>query len=294
MATLAEWIEGARPRTLSAAFAPVIVGTASAALAGRAILGYALLALVVAVALQVGVNYANDYSDGVRGTDAVRIGPIRLVGQGLAGPEAVRIAAFLCFGVAGVAGLALVALSEAWILLFVGIVCILAAWFYTGGSKPYGYSGLGELMVFVFFGLVATLGTQYTQAGRLTWWGVAGATGVGAIAMAILVANNLRDRVGDASSGKHTLAVRLGDGRTRALWVGLVLVSLVCLLAMAWPEPYVLLGLAALPLAWSPLRAVTTGASGRDLVPVLVGTGRYQMGYAVLVALGVWLGGVLH
>lgn len=293
MATLSEWIEGARPRTLPAAFAPVIVGTAAAASAGRANFGYALLALVVAVALQIGVNYANDYSDGIRGTDAIRVGPVRLVGQGLASPEMVKLAAFACFGVAGLAGLALVALSQTWLLVLVGVACVLAAWFYTGGARPYGYLGLGEVMVFVFFGLVATLGTQYTQLHRVTWWGLAGATGVGALAMAILVANNLRDRAGDATAGKHTLAVRLGDRRTRTLWVALLVTSLVCLAAMAIQEPFALVALAALPLAWLPFRAVTSGAVGRELIPVLVGTGRYQLGYAALVALGVWLGHLL-
>lgn len=290
MATLVEWIEGARPRTLPAAFAPVIVGTAAASSAEVAKPGYALLALVVALALQVGVNYANDYSDGVRGTDAERVGPVRLVGQGLASPEMVKFAAYVCFVVAALAGLALVALSEAWVLLLIGAACIAAAWFYTGGSKPYGYRGLGEVMVFIFFGLVATLGTQYTQLDRVTWWGLAGATGVGAIAMAILVANNLRDRAGDADAGKITLAVRLGDRWTRMLWIALVVTSIGCVGAMAPREPFVLVALAGLPLAWQPLRALTSGAQGRELIPVLVGTGRYQLAYAILIAIGVWLG----
>ncbi len=295
MASLAQWVEGARPRTLSAALAPVILGTTAAALGGRPVYGYAILALVVAVALQVGVNYANDYSDGIRGTDAERVGPIRLVGQRLARAESVKIAAFLCFGLAGLAGLALVALSETWLLLLVGAACIVAAWYYTGGSHPYGYHGLGEVMVFVFFGLVATLGTQYTQLGTVTWWGLAAGVGVGFIAMAILVANNLRDLVGDAAAGKRTLATRLGDRRTRLLWVGLIGGSVLCLALMGLilGPLWSLLGLLALPLVASPLRTVVRGATGRELIPALTGTGLYQIGYAVAIALGIFVNQLL-
>ena len=172
MATLEQWVAGARPRTLPAAFAPVIAGTAAAGLGARPVYGYALLALVVALALQVGVNYANDYSDGIRGTDADRVGPVRLVGQRLALASNVKLMAFLCFGFAGIVGLALVALSGAWLMLPIGVLSVIAAWKYTGGERPYGYSGWGEVFVFVFFGLVATLGTQYTQLGHLTWFGL--------------------------------------------------------------------------------------------------------------------------
>jgi 1,4-dihydroxy-2-naphthoate octaprenyltransferase len=287
MATLSQWVAGARPRTLPAAVAPVVVGTAAAADLGRADIGYAVLALVVSLSLQVGVNYANDYSDGIRGTDTERVGPVRLVGQRLAPAANVRLAAFLCFGLAALAGLALVALAETWLLLLVGAAAVVAAWRYTGGSNPYGYRGLGEVYVFVFFGLVATLGTLWVQAGTLTWLGLAGAVGVGSLASAILVANNLRDIPSDTLSGKHTLAVRLGDPRSRTLWAGLVAVAYLAVGVMAWQEPWTALALLSLPLAWGPWRTLRRGATGRDLVPVLGGTGRLQIGYAVLVLTGV-------
>ncbi len=287
MATTAQWVAGARPRTLPAAVAPVLLGTAAAHDVGRADLGYALLALLVALALQVGVNYANDYSDGIRGTDATRVGPVRLVGQELAAPPAVKAAAFACFGVAAVVGLALVALSQAWWLLLLGALAILAAWRYTGGDNPYGYRGLGELYVFVFFGLLATLGTLYTQAGRLTWFGLAGAVGVGALASAILVANNLRDIPTDEQTGKHTLAVRLGDRRTRLLYAGLVGAAYLAVLVMGVIEPWALLGLLTVPVAGRLLTRVRSGATGPALIPVLAGTGMLEVGYAALVTLGV-------
>ena len=209
MATLSQWVQGARPRTLAAAVAPVLVGTSAAYALGKPQLAFALLALLVSLALQVGVNYANDYSDGIRGTDQERLGPVRLVGQGLANAGNVKLAAVLCFGSAALFGLALVALSGAFVMLLVGAASIAAAWYYTGGKKPYGYTGLGEVFVFVFFGLVATLGTTYTQALSLSPASLAGAVGVGAIASAILVANNLRDIPTDRAHGKRTLAVRL-------------------------------------------------------------------------------------
>jgi 1,4-dihydroxy-2-naphthoate polyprenyltransferase len=287
MATLSQWVAGARPRTLPAAVAPVVLGTAAAHLLGAADAALAILALLVALGLQVGVNYANDYSDGIRGTDEARVGPVRLVGQRRASPTHVRLAAFLSFAAAGVVGLALVALSGAWLMLPLGALAVLAAWRYTGGDNPYGYRGLGEVYVFVFFGLMATLGTQYTQAGTVSWFGLLGAVGVGAIASAILVANNLRDIPTDTEHGKQTLAVRLGDHRTRLLYVGLVTASILMVLLMALTTPWALLGLLAAPLGVRTGRRVLGETSGRDLVPVLAATGLYEVAYAVLVALGV-------
>ena len=289
MATLSQWIAGARPRTLPAAIAPVVVGTAAAAPLDRVDLGLALLAVLVSLGLQVGVNYANDYSDGIRGTDSDRVGPIRLVGQHKAAPENVKLMAFAFFGAAALVGLALVAISEAWVMIPLGALAILAAWRYTGGDNPYGYRGLGELYVFVFFGLMATLGTLYTQAKELTWVGLAGAVGVGAIASAILVANNLRDIPTDEVSGKRTLAVRLGDRRTRLLYGALVTVSLLMVVLVASSQPFVLLALLALAVLWKPLQALRAGATGRDLVPVLAATGLFEIAYAALFAVGMAL-----
>jgi 1,4-dihydroxy-2-naphthoate octaprenyltransferase len=298
--TPAQWLAGARPRTLPAAVAPVLVGTAVAAWDGGAVWDRALLALVVALALQVGVNYANDYSDGVRGTDAQRVGPVRLVGQGLAPPAAVKRAAMLAFGVAGLAGLLLVALSGQWWLLLVGAAAILAAWTYTGGPRPYGYAGLGEVFVFVFFGLVAVGGTALTQSGVLSGLALLGGVGVGALSCAILVVNNLRDIPGDTVAGKRTLAVRLGDPATRRLYAALVGVALAVpaivgmlgtVLPGTWPATAIL-GLGAVVLAVGPLRAVREGALGPALVPVLGGTGRLLLGYGVLLAAGIALGAV--
>lgn len=286
MATAAQWIDGARPRTLPAAVAPVVVGTAAAMAIEAHDLGLALLALVVSLCLQVAVNYANDYSDGVRGTDADRAGPARLVGGGRAKAENVKLAAFAFFFVAALAGLTLVSLSGAWPLLILGAAAIVAAWRYTGGDNPYGYRGLGEVYVFVFFGLFATLGTLWTQAGVITRAGVLGAVGVGAIASAILVANNLRDIPTDTEHGKRTLAVRLGDRRTRLLYVALIVLSVICVLGTAPAYPLALLALLALGLLWRPLRALRAGATGRDLIPLLSGTGVYELAYAVLLGVG--------
>lgn len=278
---------GARPRTLPAAVAPVAAGTGAAAWLGGADAVRAALALVVALALQVAVNYANDYSDGVRGTDRDRVGPMRLVGSGAASPAAVRTAAILAFAVAAVSGTALVALSGHWWLLAVGAVAVAAAWSYTGGPRPYGYEGLGEVSVFVFFGLVAVLGTTYTQADTVDTAAVAAAVGVGAIACGLLVVNNLRDIPTDAVAGKRTLAVRLGDRGTRRLYAGLMIAAgaaaVVAALATTW---WALLGLVALPLAWPALRTVASGAVGADLVRVLASTGRVQLVYGVLLGVG--------
>jgi 1,4-dihydroxy-2-naphthoate octaprenyltransferase len=287
MATLAQWVAGARPRTLPAAVAPVVLGTAAALRVEEADASRALLALLVALALQVGVNYANDYSDGVRGTDEVRTGPVRLVGQRLAHPPNVRLAAVLSFTAAGVVGLALVALAQAWVMLPLGALAVVAAWRYTGGDNPYGYRGLGEVYVFVFFGLLATLGTEYTQAGSVSWFGLAGAVGIGAIASAILVANNLRDIPTDTEHGKRTLAVRLGDTRTRQLYTELVGASVAALLVMALWSPWALLAVGALPLGSRALRVVRAGTTGPGLIPVLATTGLYEVAYAVLVFAGI-------
>jgi 1,4-dihydroxy-2-naphthoate octaprenyltransferase len=286
--TVGQWVEGARPRTLPAAVAPVLVGTGAAAAAGGFHLGRALLALLVSLALQVAVNYANDYSDGVRGTDADRVGPLRLVGSGVSTPAAVRRAALAAFAVAAVAGLVLAALTTWW-LLAVGAVAMLAAWFYTGGSRPYGYRALGEISVFVFFGLVATLGTTYVQAERVTAAAVAGGIACGALACAILVVNNLRDIPTDTVAAKRTLAVVLGDRRTRSLYGGLLVTAFAVVLVLAPSMPWTLLALGTLPLAFRPLRTVTTGTVGRALVPVLRDTGRLQLAYAVLLAVGLAL-----
>jgi 1,4-dihydroxy-2-naphthoate octaprenyltransferase len=295
VATAAQWLSAARPRTLPAAISPVLVGTGAAAALGRdGSPGLspvrAVLAMVVALALQVGVNYANDYSDGIRGTDDDRVGPFRLTASGAARPVSVRSAAFAAFGVAAAAGLALIAASGAWPLLAVGAGAIAAAWYYTGGSRPYGYAGLGEVFVFVFFGLVAVLGTTYTQAGRIGAVALAGAVATGALACAILVANNLRDVPTDAIAGKHTLAVRLGDGATRRLYLALVVVALLLVPPVAVAHPWTLLALAAVPVSIPPVRAIRAGATGRALLPVLRDTGRLELAYALLFGLGLLLG----
>lgn len=280
--SVAQWIEGARPRTLPNAIAPVIVGTGAAAWTHSASSWKALLALAVSVSLTVGVNYANDYSDGIRGTDDERAGPLRLVGSGLAAPRAVLIAAVLCLGAGAVAGVALAAVSAPW-LIGVGAVCIAGAWLYTGGSRPYGYAGFGEIAVFVFFGLVAVLGTQYTQALRIDWVGVAAAVGAGALSSAVLVANNLRDIPTDRIAGKITLAVRLGDARTRTLYLGLLGVAAAMTLVLMCATPWCAAGFAAAPLAFKAAGPVRRGAGGRELIAVLRDTGLTMLVWAIAV-----------
>ncbi|MDT7551430.1 MAG: 1,4-dihydroxy-2-naphthoate polyprenyltransferase [Actinomycetota bacterium] len=283
MTTVAQWVEGARPRTLPAALSPVLVGSGAAAAADGFDLGRGLLALVVAVALQVGVNYANDYSDGIRGTDAVRVGPLRLVGSGTSSPASVRNAALAAFGVGAAAGLVLAAMTTWWLVL-VGAAAIAAAWGYTGGKHPYGYRGLGEVAVFVFFGLVAVVGTTYVETGHITGLAVAGAVVNGALACALLVTNNLRDVPTDQAAGKRTLAVRLGAPRTRFLYASLLSVAFLTIVGMSIARPWALVALIALPLAVPPVRVVRSGAVGPALIDVLKATARLQLVVAFLLA----------
>lgn len=291
MTSAAMWVAGARPRTLPAAVSPVVVGTGLAIAAGAFVAPRALLALIVAVALQVGVNYANDYSDGIRGTDEKRVGPVRLVGQGLASPAAVRAAALASLVVSAVAGLVLVALTAQWWLLTVGGCALLAAWLYTGGPKPYGYLGLGEVFVFVFFGIVPVVGTAYVQTLTFSTAAWVSSIGVGALICAILVANNLRDTPTDSSVGKRTLAVRMGDGPTRVLYVALVMSAFVVIVPLAalLGLGFAWLGFLAAPLAIRPMAAVLGGASGGALVAVLKTTGVVVLAYGLLLGLGIGL-----
>lgn len=289
MATFADWVEGARVRTLPAAAAPVLVGTGAAYDLGSGSVPRALLAGGVALALQVGVNFANDYSDGVRGTDDVRTGPPRLTGSGAARPGTVKLAAFASFGLAAVLGLVLCALAGTWWLVAVGALCVAAAWYYTGGRNPYGYRGLGEVGVFVFFGLVATLGTTYTQALTVSWAAVAGAVGIGLIACALLMVNNVRDIATDTVAGKRTLAVRLGDRRARLGYVAMVVAPLVLAVTLAPAHPWALLTLLLAPVVVRLARVVLGGAQGRELIVVLRDTGLLELGYGVLLGLGLLL-----
>lgn len=292
MATRDEWIAGTRPKTLPAAVAPVLVGTAIAEFEGSFRPVIALLALVVSLALQVGVNYANDYSDGIRGTDENRVGPVRLVGQKLATPDEVRRAAFIAFGVSALAGLGMVLLSQFWLLIPIGLSAIAAAWFYTGGSKPYGYAGYGEAFVFVFFGLVAVAGTSASQTGQITLLSLLGGVACGALSTAILVANNLRDIPTDALSGKRTLAVRLGDAKTRELYRACILVGFFMPLAMNFSETgpeSAFIGLFAILSARRPLQAMRSGVTGPALIPVLADTARMLLLFSGMLSVAIWL-----
>jgi 1,4-dihydroxy-2-naphthoate octaprenyltransferase len=287
--TPGQWLEGARPRTLPAAVAPVLAGTAVALHVEQAVWWKAALALLVSLALQVGVNYANDYSDGIRGTDADRVGPLRLVGSGAASPRSVKVAALASIAVAMAAGLVLAATTTWWLLL-VGAAAVAAAWFYTGGSRPYGYRALGEVMVFVFFGVVAVVGTTYVQTESLPLPAWYAAVGVGALACAILVANNLRDIPTDRTSGKRTLAVVLGDERSRYLYVLLLGAAVVALVAVVLSTSRLaLLGVAFVLPALPAARIVLGGAGGRDLVPVLQRTGVAELLWAAGVFVGLLL-----
>lgn len=284
-----KWVLGARPRTLPAAVAPVLVGTAVVLSQGDVIWWRAVAALVVALAVQVGTNYANDYSDGVRGTDDTRVGPLRLVASGLASPSEVKRAALASFAVAAVAGSALAAVTTPWLIL-VGAVCFAAGWLYTGGPKPYGYVGLGEVSVFVFFGLVAVAGSAFVHLEKVTRLAVVAGIPIGLLATALLVVNNLRDIPTDVVAGKRTLAVRLGDETTRVFYSGCLAAAFGVALGLLPARPGVLLVVFALPLMVRPMRAVIGRASGPALIPVLVDTGKLQLVFSVLFAVGLAVG----
>ena len=294
--SLSVWVAGARPRTLPAALAPILAGIASAlpvvkSVANGRFWGIALLCFVVALALQVGVNYANDYSDGIRGTDDDRVGPTRLVASDMASPTAVRTAAFVSFGVAAMAGLVVVITTGHWWLLLVGAAAIVAAWFYTGGSHPYGYLGLGELFVFVFFGLVATVGTAFVLSDAAPGWSWVGAISVGALASALLVVNNLRDVDTDATSGKRTLATKLGDGGTRWFFVVLVALAVGGVVVFATLTTWwALLALLAFGVLILPVRDLLRGARGRALIGTLQATGMAELGVGVGLLAGILVG----
>ena len=284
------WVEGARPRTLPAAIVPVLVGTAAAAgsRSGGIIWWRAAAAMVVAVAIQVATNYVNDYADGVRGTDDRRVGPVRLVAGGLATATSVKRAALVAGGVAVVAGLALtVAVGPE--LLVVGAASLAAGYLYTGGPVPYGYYGFGELFVFVFFGVVATAGSAYVQLDDLQGLAIGASIPVGCLATALLVVNNLRDIPTDAVAGKRTLAVRIGDGPTRVLYIAFLAAAYGALPVLSLRRPWAIIAVLSVPLVVAPVRRIASGATGRALVPVLADTGRLQLVYGVLLALGLAL-----
>ena len=279
-----KWIIGARPKTLPAAVAPVLVATALAGDQSRLI--PALLALLVSLSLQVGVNYANDYSDGIRGTDENRVGPLRITAAGLASPSTVKLAAFIAFGIGAAAGLALAAMTTWW-LIAVGLIAIIAAWGYTGGKNPYGYLGLGELFVFIFFGVVATVGTFYVQTEKITGDSLLISVSMGAFSCALLAINNIRDRALDLPAGKKTLAVRLGDRPSRYFFISLIALGYLATFAIL--EPWTLLALATLPTSISLARGVMGNLQGRDLIPLLAKTGQLQLQFSILLAIALEL-----
>ncbi|MDQ0674127.1 1,4-dihydroxy-2-naphthoate octaprenyltransferase [Pseudarthrobacter siccitolerans] len=289
MATAAQWIQGARLRTLPAAIAPVLIGSAAAYEMDSFLLFNAILAALVALLLQVGVNFANDYSDGIRGTDDDRVGPLRLVGSGAAKPEHVKYAAFGTFGAAMIFGLVLVIITQSWWLILVGLGCVMAAWGYTGGKNPYGYMGLGDVFVFVFFGLVATLGTTYTQAGQINLPAIIGAIGTGLIATALLMANNVRDIPTDIQAGKKTLAVRLGDKHARESYVLMLAVAIMLVVILAPGRPWMLIVLLLIPACLMPAWLMINGRKRKSLIPVLKQTGLINLGYSLLFSLGLVL-----
>jgi len=286
MTTREQWIAGARPKTLPAAIAPVLVGTSFAGYNSSFL--HTLLALIVALALQVGVNYANDYSDGIKGTDTDRVGPMRLVGSGAASADAVKKAALISFLISALAGLIL-ASRTSWLLIILGAICIVAAWTYTGGPKPYGYQAMGEVSVFIFFGVVATVGTYYVQTESVSREVLLASFAMGALACAILVLNNLRDLPKDEIAGKKTLAVVMGDKSTRDLYKWLMFFALVMSVALTFFSFFYLLALVSLPLISKSVRSVSAGASGPALIELLVKTGRIQIIYAVALSFAAWL-----
>ncbi|GGL63890.1 1,4-dihydroxy-2-naphthoate octaprenyltransferase [Microlunatus endophyticus] len=294
MPNLSQWVAGARPRTLPLSIAPVIAGSATAYAGGSFKVVPAVLALVLSVALQIGVNFANDYSDGIRGTDADRVGPMRLVGSGVARPGLVKRAAFGCFGLAGILGLVLLVLSWQWWLIPAGIASILAAWFYTGGKHPYGYLGLGEVFVFVFFGLVAVCGTTVVQLGRIDLATLLVAIAVGLLAVAVLVVNNLRDIPGDRVAGKRTLATRIGAPATRVLFTGLAVGAAVAyVITAAVAGWWALLALVGIGYLVPQLVTVLRGAVGRDLIPALKAAGLACLISSIGLAVGLIIGAAI-
>ena len=286
MTTAEQWLQGARPKTLYAAIAPVLVGTAFAGY-NASLLDF-FLALIVALSLQIGVNYANDYSDGIKGADNDRVGPIRLVASGLAKPIQVRNVAFLSFALAALAGFVL-SYRTSWALIPIGLISIAAAWGYTAGSKPYGYLGFGEVSVFIFFGVIATNGTYYVHVEELSSQVLLASFALGALSCAILVLNNLRDLPKDAQVGKKTLAVIIGDAQSRDLYRWLIFFALVISAALSIFSPYYLMALISTPLATKSVRSVKQGASGMELVELLAKTGRIQIIYAAALSLAALL-----
>jgi len=298
MTSLNIWLQGARPKTLGAAIAPVLVGSSIAYYEKSFDLTISFLALLVSVSIQIAVNYANDYSDGIKGTDDQRVGPVRLVGQKLASPKSVKTAAIIFFSIAALAGLFITTLSNQWWFLLLGLSAIIAAWTYTGGPKPYGYAGLGELFVFIYFGLVAVLGTTYAQTLYLKPYFFLYAISIGLFASAILVANNLRDREKDKQNNKNTLAVKLGDQKTRNLYVLLMILPFILVLSLFIYNsinPGTRIGatiqiqLLALFLSWRGIKPIINKVMGKELIPVLVKTGQTELLWALLVSLALVL-----
>lgn len=290
MTSLNNWYQGTRPKTLGAAIAPVLVGSSLAHYENSFNLTISLLALLVSVSIQIAVNFANDYSDGIKGTDNQRIGPVRLVGQNLASPQAVKNAAFLFFFIAAISGLIITILTKQWWFLLLGISAIIAAWTYTGGPKPYGYAGFGEIFVFIYFGLVAVLGTTYAQTLFFKPYFLIFAISIGLFATAILVTNNLRDREKDLQNKKITLAVKLGDSKTRVLYAALLIIPFVLVGSMFFTNNSAIfttiqIQLLALPVAWQALKPVLAKVEGKELIAVLTKTGQTELFWALLVCL---------